>query len=174
MEHENLIAPLHESLDTWFEKAKQTFNLSNWKKPKLDIVSLTGTKGGTATLQENKIRVNFGLYKQNQTSFLSQVIGHEISHLANYQLYGNMQDGHGAKWQSVMRRLGLVPDRCHNYDTTSVRNVSINFEYKCSGCSKTYTTTSKLHYIIQTSKHKNMICLYCNKPLIATGKTIRK
>ena len=174
MEHENLIAPLHESLDLWYEKSKQTFGLTNWKKPKLDIVSLKGTCGAKAFLRENTIKVNWTLYKQNQDDFLKQIVCHEISHLVDFQLNGRVVDGHGPKWQYVMRRLGLPATKCHSYDVTSVRGVNIVFEYKCPTCTKSYFVGSKDHYKVQGNKSIHFTCKRCKGNLISTGKTTRQ
>ena len=44
-----------------------------------------GKSAGTAHLQRNIIKFNPVLYNQNKTTFVDQVVAHEVAHLITYQ-----------------------------------------------------------------------------------------
>lgn len=129
---ENLIGDLKTSIQEWHAKAAQALNLPNWKCPKLDFLSLRTTTAGLAVFNENLIKINFPIYKNNIQDTLKTVCGHEISHLAAFQKYGRAGIGHNALWGGVMNKLGLPATRCHNYDTACVKAPQITFQYKCN------------------------------------------
>lgn len=81
---------------------------------------MKGTSGGTACISKNIIRFNPTLLRRNPETFLKQTVGHEVAHFVAYHKYKDR--GHGEKWYSVMRRLGLEEKRCHSYDTSLVPN----------------------------------------------------
>lgn len=160
---QDLVTPLNESLEFWHNKAVQVFGLKNWKCPKLDIVSLRGTTAGKAFLTDNLVKVNWTLYTQNQKQFLNNgTMPHEVAHLVNYQLNGPRQDGHGPQWRAVMRRLGIEnPTKCHSYDTSSVRDITVIFPYKCDRCGYEGNLSSKAHYTLLTNKTNRVTCVKC-------------
>jgi SprT protein len=169
---ENLVQPLNDSIDEWYDKAKNLFGLPNWKRPKLDIVSLNGTVSGKALWPNNEIQINFTLWKQNTGTFKVRTIPHEIAHLVSFMVNGRSDDGHGPKWKYIMQRLGVKDiSPCHRYDTTSVRPVVIAFEYVC-GCGNKQYTDSKGHYTVAGGKGI-LPCRRCHKPTKATGNTKR-
>lgn len=176
MSHENLVKPLNDAIDAWYEKSKSLYNLKNWKRPKLDIVSLTGSCAGKALWPNNEMHVNWTLYTQNPESFLQRTVPHETAHLVNFVLNGHRADSHGLGWKSIMQRIGakdLTP--CHSYDTTSVRAVIMTFEYRCIGCGNVQYCDSKTHYQVVGNKVRDVVltCRRCRNVTKFTGKTKR-
>lgn len=169
---DNLVQQLNDSIDLWYEKARNTFNLKTWKRPKLDIVSLTGKTAGTATWPDNLIKINWTLWSQNVEGFKIRTIPHEMAHLVSFMVNGRQDDGHGPRWKMVMNRLGVKDTSpCHRFDTTSVREVIIAFEYVCS-CGAKQHIASKGHYMIKEGK-AFLPCTRCRKQMKATGQTKR-
>ena len=121
---ENHIADLSTAISYWYDKAKGLYTLKNWQRPVFTVSQLKGSCGGKAEYLKNKVLVNFSLYKDNKPEYLMQTIGHEVAHLAAFQVYGLQRivaNAHGDEWKSVMIALGLPPTRCHSYDISNVK-----------------------------------------------------
>lgn len=85
--------------------------------PKIEW-TVIGTTAGRAWLNQWRIQLNEQLCKENVEDFINSTVPHEVAHLVAYKVFGD--DGHGKGWKSVMRALGLDPERCHDYDTHNV------------------------------------------------------
>ena len=83
----------------------------------------------------NRVFLNWPLFKANTEDYLLRTIPHEVAHLFQ-SLVAPKERAHGPVWQSLMRKIGLQPIRCHSYDTT----ISARYE--------TYT------YICTCQKHR--------------------
>jgi predicted SprT family Zn-dependent metalloprotease len=132
--------------------ADKRYNI-DFKMPTIDY-SLRGRVGGQADYRGWVIRVNAVLLNENVEEYIKQVIGHEVAHLINHQVHPQAHDRvngkrspHGYEWQSVMRALGLKPDRCHSMDTTNSR---VNktpragvFTLVCMNCPREYNVKAK-------------------------------
>jgi predicted SprT family Zn-dependent metalloprotease len=173
METQNLVTPLHESLDLWYNKAKKIFNIPNWNKPKLDIVSLTGRVAGKAICRDNTIQVNWKLYTDNQADFLHEAMAHELSHIIDYKVNGwhSGKDAHSAKWQFVGRQLGISLKKCHNYDTSHTRVQNTFFVYSCPRCHGNYNVDSKNHHLTIANSNARLQCPRCKIQVVYSGKT---
>jgi SprT protein len=101
----------------------------------------------------NRVFLNWPLFKANTESYLNQTIPHEVAHIFQRSI-SSTERSHGPIWQGLMRKIGLRPDRCHNYDTT----VSARYE--------TYT------YICKCQKHKVSKIIH-NKMLKGQKRTCR-
>jgi len=124
-------------------------------------LNIKGARGGMAYYKENRISLNAILFKENFQSFVNQTVPHEYVHLLAYRLYGNDGIGHGQYWKFVMRRLGFVPDRCHNYDTSNARvRITKQFEYACS-C-QVHRVGLSVHKKIQF-QNKTYTCKRCKQ-----------
>jgi SprT protein len=102
---------------------------------------LRGTTAGRAYLGENHVQLNPVLLTENFESFLSDVIPHEVAHLAAYVKW-NVRD-HGEQWKSVMRAFGLKPNRCHSLDVSNSSTASVLYRHRCA-C-KTHDLTPRTH-----------------------------
>lgn len=92
--------------------------------------SLRGKSAGTAHLQQNRLRFNPVLLRENSEAFLTEVVPHEICHLLCFQLFGKTKP-HGKEWQSLMLTVFKVnPSTTHSFNTTSV--TSRDVEYRCA------------------------------------------
>lgn len=160
-----LIIDLRKNYDEWFHRIVEIFQIKDWPKPQLDFLSLKGTVAGRAMLQENKIKFNFSLYIRNKSDFVNDTIPHELVHCAAWQLYKHRETGHGIYWSSMMRKLGLAPKRCHNYDTKVVTGKkNFLFQYIC-GCGN-ITFSQKDHNILLT---RRVLCVKCKTPYVYKG-----
>lgn len=93
-----------------------------------------GRAAGHAYYSEHRVRFNTALAERYPGEFLKQVVGHEVAHIVAYALYGPKRgSGHGRAWQSVMRGLGLKPDRTHSWNTSDIRlRKTETFAYSCA------------------------------------------
>lgn len=114
MQHRiNAITKLNETL----AKARQLFG-RDFPAPRVTF-DLRGRTAGMAHYTQNLIRLNDVLLRENGDAFVARTVPHEVAHLLAHQIYGHGIRPHGPEWKNVMRRLGLVPSRCHSYDTTN-------------------------------------------------------
>ena len=138
--------------------------LDNWQKPVWNT-KLRGTTAGRAYLQTNIFRINPELYVQNREHLLLTTVPHEIAHLVAYRVFGDR--GHGNGWKTVMRRFGLVPERCHNLDVSTVKRAytRTRYVYSCPCCKLEYKLTSQMHK--STNRY---ICRNDKTPLVFSAQ----
>lgn len=92
--------------------------------------TLSGKCAGTAHLQQNRLRFNPVLLRENSAAFLTEVVPHEICHLLCFQLFGKTKP-HGKEWQSLMLKVFKIkPSTTHSFNTTSVAGREV--EYRCA------------------------------------------
>lgn len=110
-----------------------------------------------------QVRYNPLLLTREPDAFLAQTIPHEAAHLIAFALHGRGIRPHGEEWQSVMRRLGAEPRRCHNFavDDLPTRRLR-RFDYHCA-C-RTHQLTSTRHYRVQAGQ--TYTCVTCRGPLV--------
>src|SRR3546814_1296313 len=77
------------------------------------------------------VQLNSVRYQENIQDYLDDTIPHEVAHLITYVLHGREAKAHGNEWQSLMRALGVRPDRCHSYDTTNSAVAKAVYKFKC-------------------------------------------
>jgi len=94
---------------------------------------------------------------------INQTIPHEVTHIACKQFWPNERVAHGWKWQSMMVRIGLTPDRCHQYETKKARQTK-KYRYTC-GCSRPLMLGATRHNRMQNGKSR-YICTICGERLI--------
>lgn len=121
--------------------------------------NLKGRVAGKAFYYKEMIKLNLDLFRENQKGFLEDTIPHEMAHLISHEIKLECKP-HGKTWKRVMIMFGCEPKRCHNYKTTSARNVK-RYRYSC-GCS--------IHEISLTRHKRTMkgvkyICKKCKKAL---------
>jgi SprT protein len=107
---------LVEATKFWVDLANEILN-KNFSYPTVDF-NVRGTCGGKAWWSQNRVSYNLGIAAENLTHFKHDTVGHEVAHVIAGRLYGQ-GCGHGPLWKHLMKRMGLKPERCHNYDTTN-------------------------------------------------------
>src|SRR5690606_24560848 len=82
--------------------------------------TVKGRVAGKANFSKNIIDFNYAILSKHGDAFIDRTPAHEVAHFISYLIYGNKGAGHGPFWKSVMRRLGMRPERCHTYDLEGV------------------------------------------------------
>lgn len=110
----------------------------------------------------NTVRFNPILLMENLETFIARTVPHEVAHCIDSANGDNarpvglylMRNGrrpkrsvHGPSWERIMRLFGVKDiGRCHDYDVKNAQvRVKAKFEYKCSGCQKSFFVSSVLH-----------------------------
>ena len=120
-----------------------------------------GKSAGTAHLQRNIIKFNPVLYNQNKTTFVDQVVAHEVAHLITYQHYGKVKP-HGKEWQHVMENVFHCPaSTTHSLDIKDV--IGKQYQYRCA-CT-THQLTIRRHN--KVLKGADYVCKNCKSVLKA-------
>lgn len=123
--------------------AKKRFPSSNIPFPEIRY-DLVGQAAGQAIYDRvsnptHVIRINPNLLNENEKRVIEQIVPHEMAHVVVSQVWEEERKvsvkGHGYEWQSVMRTFGLVPERCHNMDVSSVKALrgGVEYHFNC-GC----------------------------------------
>ena len=115
-------------------------------RPEVSL-KLRGQKAGVAHLQQNLLRFNEQLYRENTEHFLRQTVAHEVAHLVAHQMFGARIQPHGEEWQLIMRGVyELPPDRCHTYAIR--RRVGTRYVYRCSCADQDFAFTPQRHALV--------------------------
>jgi len=115
------------------------------------------------------VKLSVPLFSRATTEERYNTIIHEVCHAIDDYLNGRMDplmEGHGPKWQKVMRACGITPTRYHNVDTKGLRN---QHEYECPTCGKLFKLSTRLHN--QIRRGRNRICLKCRETIKYTGRS---
>ena len=115
---------LNARVEACYRQAEHSSNAAS--RPTVSF-RLRGQKAGVAHLDENLLRFNPQLYRENREHFLEQTVAHEVAHLIAHQLFGpRIPPRRG--WQLIMRGIyGLPPDRCHTY----AGRATTRYLYRC-------------------------------------------
>ena len=124
---------------------------------------ITGRNGGTANSGRWEVNYNKHFLSNHTEHFLKQTVGHEVAHLVASRLGGRHHDN---IWKSVMRRLGLTPDRCHSYDITALPGYKDNKITMVCDCQEHHVSSILRNKILNGSGHR---CQHCKSPLRAKG-----
>lgn len=134
--------------------------------------SLRGKTAGTACYSRWVINLHPELAERVGEEY-EQTVGHEIAHLVTDRTHGVMHTrrgqhiSHGWAWKSVMRRLGLNPERCHTYDMTGIgrtrRTTAENYIYTCGCCE--HTLSALRHKRFQNGAYRRLHCCKCKGSL---------
>lgn len=125
-----LQAAILERCETCYQQAELKLG-RRFTRPSVSF-ALRGKSAGTAHLQQNRLRFNPVLLKENPQAFLDEVVPHEIAHLLCFLLYGagKAVKPHGKEWQAIMIQVfGLPPKTTHSFDISSVKGRT--FKYQC-------------------------------------------
>jgi SprT protein len=162
---------ISDCIDSYVEKAKKSWpnKLRDWNKP-FWCFNLNNTTAGLAFYIANKIHLNHRLFLQNKQDFFSQTIPHEVAHLVAFRVFGESAMGHGPEWKSVMRVFGVAPERCHNYDVSSVKRMRTitRFLFTCNCSGKVFELTPTQSK--KADRDNNFSCRVCESKLVRTNK----
>lgn len=152
----------------------------SFKKPKISY-NVRGTTGGYAKYASWEVDFNPVLLSENLDTYLTDVIPHEVAHLAAKLIYphtlvrgfGKKRSPHGREWASIMVVLGADPKRTHSMDVSNAKVRTMKkYEYKCSGCGHIYHLGAKRHNQLKAGAvmwHPS--CGRTNGKIIAVGES---
>ena len=157
---------LNQRIEACYQLAEAFFKRP-FKRPNVSL-TLRGQSAGMAHLQENKLRFNPQLYRNNTEDFLRQTVAHEVAHLVAHQMFGSRIQPYGEEWQLIMRGVyELPPLRCHSYAVK--RRPATRYLYQCQCTDSELPFTSRRHALV--SRGQRYLCRRCRATLIFTGKT---
>ncbi len=160
---------LNARVEACYALAEQFFKC-RFPRPEVSL-KLRGQKAGVAHLQQNLLRFNEQLYRENTEHFLRQTVAHEVAHLVAHQMFGARIQPHGEEWQLIMRGVyELPPDRCHTYAIR--RRVGTRYVYRCSCADQDFAFTPQRHALV--AKGRRYYCRRCKTTLSFTGEQRRE
>lgn len=138
-------------------KLAECADMLNYAYP-LPTVSydLRGKVAGYAHYSKNHIQLNVDMLHNNYDDMINQTLPHEFAHIASYKFYGSKGTGHGTYWKHTMRRLGLEPERCHQYKV-ELQRVHKKYEYECACGTKMLGGTRHKRHLAGT-RYRCMTC----------------
>jgi len=119
--------------------------------------------------------INPDFFKNHYDDQMNVTVPHEVAHYVTHHIFSNRVQTHGREWASVMRAIGLPPDRCHTFSLEGVktRQVSKPYKYTCN-CSvgvRWFTELKhKKHQSWMTAVGKGYRCKRCNANLTYLGR----
>jgi SprT protein len=157
---------IHQRVETCFQQAEAFFQRA-FTRPEVSL-KLRGQKAGVAHLQENRLRFNPQLYRDNPDDFLRQTVAHEVAHLVAHALFGPRIAPHGAEWQRLMQEVyGLPALRCHNYAVP--RRQVLRFIYRCQCADGEFPFSARRHAMVK--RGQRYLCRRCRAPLAFSGES---
>lgn len=160
---------LNARVEACYTLAEQFFK-RRFPRPEVSL-KLRGQKAGVAHLQQNLLRFNEQLYRENTEHFLRQTVAHEVAHLVAHQMFGARIQPHGEEWQLIMCGVyELPPDRCHTYAIR--RRVGTRYVYRCSCADQDFAFTPQRHALV--AKGRRYYCRRCKTTLSFTGEQRRE
>ena len=93
------------------------------------------TTAGRAVYEDSTIELNPYLFiRPDKTDECFEVVAHELCHIEAWRLVGSKEGPHGPTWQSLMVKLGLEPERCHEMDVETLRVHRKKVAHQCGRC----------------------------------------
>jgi SprT protein len=155
---------LNARVEACYQQAEAFFK-QRFVRPQVSL-KLHGQKAGVAHLQENLLRFNPQLYRENREDFLRQTVPHEVAHLIAHQLFGPRIQPHGEEWQLIMRGVyELPPTRCHTYAVK--RRVATRYIYLCQCPDSDFPFSAQRHALV--AKGRRYFCRRCRATLRFSG-----
>ncbi len=156
---------LHARVEACYQLAEQFF-ARRFDRPQVSF-KLRGQKAGVAHLNQNLLRFNAQLYRENTEHFLRQTVAHEVAHLIAHQMFGPRIQPHGEEWQLIMRGIYELPaDRCHSYEIQC--RPSTRYIYRCRCPEQEFPFTAQRHALVR--KGRRYLCRSCRAPLAYSGQ----
>ncbi len=154
---------LHEATAHWVEQAARLTG-RRFALPHIRY-DLKGRAAGQYLSHPHPcIRYNLALAKQQFDAFLERTPGHEVAHYVIHQMHpkGRVKP-HGPEWRELMKKLGLDPSRCHEFDTSGVpTRRQRRFPYRC-GC-RTHELSATRHNRVRRGQ-VDYRCAMCGERL---------
>jgi SprT protein len=94
-------------LTTWHRLARKHKKLRSFPIPSVCVSGSLKKSLGLTHFEDNKIKLSKQFFNDNINLFMSDIIPHEVAHIAAYLLYNDI--AHGKKWEKIMRDLSLNP-----------------------------------------------------------------
>lgn len=86
------------------------------KVPAVVLNNRLKSTAGRAWYEEDKIDLSVELFREHTHWMLTDVIPHELCHMAAWRWHKH--SGHGPAWKDTMRAIGLEPKRTHDMVNT--------------------------------------------------------
>lgn len=87
--------------------------------PEIQINARLKTTAGRNFWELRVVDYSLELFCEHSEYFRLDIIPHELAHQATFDMWpASARRCHGAEWQGVMLRLGIVPSRCHSMVNT--------------------------------------------------------
>ncbi|KAF1069709.1 MAG: Protein SprT [Pseudomonas citronellolis] len=161
---------LRARVEACYQQAEGFFQ-QRFPRPEVSL-KLRGQKAGVAHLDENLLRFNPQLYRENRDHFLKQTVAHEVAHLIAHQMFGPRIRPHGEEWQLIMRGVyGLPPDRCHTYEITRRRTTRYIYRCRCEE-NADFPFSSQRHNLV--AQGRRYYCRRCRTTLVFSGEVVRE
>jgi SprT protein len=157
---------LKNRVEACFVQAEAYFQRS-FARPSI-CIRLRGHKAGVAHLQENRLRFNAQLYRDNPEDFLRQTVAHEVAHLIAHQLFGSRIRPHGREWRQIMQAVYALPAlRCHSYAVQ--RRPALRYLYRCQCPEGDFPFSQRRHNLVNSGRQ--YLCRRCRALLIFSGES---
>lgn len=159
-----------------FDMANTKLNAS-FAYPVVEWNPNKSTVAGRANSLFNKITLHVGLFLENEEDFYTNTIPHECAHIIADKHY-NTRCKHDHRWKYIMQGvLGVIPDRCHTYDTTNHRRAVSRYIYTCACPAKEHKVTTNKHKRLQQQARMLILrhrieCIVCKTVPQYTGRCI--
>jgi len=133
---------------------------------------LRGQSAGHYYPAKNLIRYNSFIAAKYFDHFVKQTVTHEVAHHIVYQITSKFRvraRAHGPEWQAMMKRFGVTPDRCHDYDLNGIPGKQQRrFLYQCS-CQQHQLSATRHNRI---KKGYQYFCKNCREVLVSALKSV--
>lgn len=147
-----------------------------WRHLDMDVPVVSfyrkGAFAGRAWYAKHLVEFNEVLASENSNTFMDTII-HEVAHLITKKLFPFAKQAHGPEFRSVCAKLGGSGDRCHSYNTASVKIVKTKtrYVYTC-GCNN-FTHKVKAGVHKKVSVGYRFTCVNCQSKIQFTGKVLK-
>ncbi len=120
---------------------------------------LKGTRGGVH--RSGHLHFNPVLLMENVETYINQTVPHEMAHHVQLLVYPESltrmgfkknRKVHGDDWKEIMRLFGVPANRCHSYDTSSVKRRHFVRHPAYCQCNTPHSITMKLVNKIQAGR----------------------
>lgn len=151
------------NIDDWvWERSQYWWNRLNmahhtlYEIPEITISDRPSRAAGWCHVKNGKLEITlYEHYINTEKEKYEQTIGHELAHAHNYCHYHKM--GHGYLWKQTMLKIGLKPDRCHNFKSPNDQNIIC----QCGSNLRIGKTQLKR----MSAGHMGYICLKCRRKI---------
>ena len=133
--------------------ASECADLINETLEMLDCEELKGTifvsfnsrftrRAGDANYNKRRIRLSTKIFREMTVERRKQTVIHETCHIAVRHICGLSAASHGWEWKKCMRAMGQPPERCHDIEVRTNREVA---QCNCpDGCSVGPTVAKRI------------------------------